>query len=71
VSITSTGEPLTWLELQRGISVAEAAKLNGVSEDTFRREYPHLILQMSPRRDIVRLGNALNAGKPKNSTPTA
>ena len=33
------------LEPLRKISVAEAAALNNVSEDTFRRRFPHLDLE--------------------------
>ena len=51
------------LAAKRKISVREAAKLNDVSERTFRRNYPHLILKVSPRRDAVELGDALAVGK--------
>jgi hypothetical protein len=45
------------------IKVAEAAALAGVSEDTFRRRYSHLIKQLSPRRQGVSLGDALDIGE--------
>jgi hypothetical protein len=64
VNITKTTEP-SWRDLTRKISVAEAAKLNGVSEDTFRRHYRHLIKKVSPRRDVVVLGDALAVGEAK------
>jgi hypothetical protein len=51
-----------WLALRRKISVREAAELNDVSEDTFRRRYRHLIKRISPRRDAVELGDALAIG---------
>jgi hypothetical protein len=51
-----------WLALRRKISVREAAELNDVSEDTFRRRYRHLIKKISPRRDAVELGDALAIG---------
>ena len=38
------------LELERVISLTEVAELSGVSEDTIRRHYPHLIRRLSPRR---------------------
>jgi hypothetical protein len=66
MDITSTGEP-SWLERRRKISVKRAAELNDVSEDTFRRRYPHLIRKISPRRDAVELGDALNVGEPKTA----
>jgi hypothetical protein len=52
--------------LQRKISVKEAAQLNAISEETFRRNHGHLIRQVSPRRRAVELGDALGvgAGKP-------
>jgi hypothetical protein len=54
------------LELRRKISVREAAALNDVSEDTFRRRYSHLIRKISPRRDVVELGAALAIGAPES-----
>jgi hypothetical protein len=44
------------------ISVRKAAELKDLSEDTFRRRYPHLIKQISPRRQAVTLGDALAIG---------
>jgi hypothetical protein len=55
----------SWLALRRKIPVIEAAELNNISEDSFRRHYPHLIKQVSPRRDAVELGDALSIGKSK------
>jgi hypothetical protein len=60
-----------WLALKRKISVAEAAALNDVSEDTFRRRYSHLIKKVSPRRDAVELGDALAIGAPKAAATAA
>jgi hypothetical protein len=51
------------LEPLRKISVAMAAELNDLSEDTFRRRFPHLIKQISPRRQAVALGDALAIGE--------
>lgn len=51
-----------WLALRRKISVKEAAELNGISEDTFRRHYRHLIKEVSPRRGTVELGDAIAVG---------
>jgi hypothetical protein len=51
-----------WLALRRKIPVREAAELNTLSEDTFRRRYPHLIKKVSPNRDAVELGDALGIG---------
>jgi hypothetical protein len=51
---------LSPLELRRKITVREAAELNGVSEDTFKRAYRHLIRKIGPRRLAVELGDALD-----------
>jgi hypothetical protein len=56
------GDEPDWLRLRTKISVSEAARLNGVSVDTFKRRYRHLILKISPRRDVVTLGDALDIG---------
>jgi hypothetical protein len=53
------------LTLRRKITVKEAAELNSLSVDTFRRRYRHLIQQISPRRQAVALGDALSIGKLK------
>jgi hypothetical protein len=47
----------------RKISVAEAAELNAISEDTFRRRFPHLIRKISNRRQAVNLQDAIEIGK--------
>jgi hypothetical protein len=54
-----SAESPNWLELERRIPVQEAAKLKGISEDTFRRRYPHLIEQVSPRRQAVKIKNVI------------
>jgi hypothetical protein len=54
-----------WLALRRKIPVVEAARINDLSEDSFRRHYPHLIKKVSPRRDAVELGDALAIGQAK------
>jgi hypothetical protein len=55
------------LELKRKISVKQAAELNDVSEDTFRRHHRHLIIKVSPRRDAVTLDDAINLPPPDTS----
>jgi len=44
---------------RRKISVPQAAEIKGISPDTFRRNYKHLIKQLSPRRVGVALGDVL------------
>jgi hypothetical protein len=53
---------LTPLELRRKISVREAAELNSIHEDTFRKRYRHLIKRISARRHAVELGDAIAIG---------
>jgi hypothetical protein len=62
IAATSTkpAADLTPLELRRKIRVREAAALNGLSEASFRRHYGHLIRKITPRRDAVELGEAIN-----------
>jgi len=50
---------LSALELERHVSVPEAAKIKGVSIDTFRRHYKYMIRKASPRRDVVKLRELL------------
>jgi hypothetical protein len=52
---------LTALELERHVSLREAATIMGMSVDTFRRHYSHLIKKMSRRRDGVRLRDLLSS----------
>jgi mRNA-degrading endonuclease toxin of MazEF toxin-antitoxin module len=46
-------------EKRRRISVAQAAEIKNISEDSFRRHYAHLIEKTTPRRDTVQLGAVL------------
>jgi hypothetical protein len=48
------------LSRQRMVSLAEAAAIRGVSVDTLRRRFPHLIKRVSPRRLAVRVGDLLD-----------
>ena len=54
-----TPHALTPLDLKRKITTREAAELNGVSEDFFKRNYKHLIRKIGPRRNAVELGDAI------------
>jgi hypothetical protein len=47
-------------EKRRRISVKQAAELKGISEDSFRRHYSHLIQKTTPRRDTCQLGSVLD-----------
>jgi hypothetical protein len=48
------------LELNRIVSLRQAAEIRGVSMDTIKRRYPEIILRLSPGRVGVRLRDALN-----------
>jgi hypothetical protein len=48
------------LQPRRMISLPQAAELRGISVDTFKRNYKHLIVRVSPRRLAVRLGDVIN-----------
>ena len=61
VEVLAADDPL---RLRRKISVRKAAEINTISEATFRRRYPHLIRKVSPRRDAVELGDAINLPPP-------
>jgi hypothetical protein len=51
--------PLSPLELHRIAPMGEASHLSGLSEDTLRRHHPDKIVHLSPRRDGMRVGDAL------------
>ena len=55
-----------WLREKIKVPVPVAAEVVGVSEDTFRRSYPELIINVSPRRQAVELGTlfAISPTKP-------
>jgi hypothetical protein len=51
------------IELQRVITLREAAGIAGISLDTIRRRYPQIIIKLSPRRVGVRLRDVLAIGE--------
>jgi hypothetical protein len=50
---------LSALELNRIVSLAEAARLSSMSEDTIKRRFPEKLVRLSPRRLGVRVADAL------------
>lgn len=54
------------LQLKRMLSLQEAALLRGISVDTLRRRYPHLIRKLSSRRDGMSVEDALSIGQIKS-----
>jgi hypothetical protein len=64
---TTAAAGLSPLERRRKIKVSDAAALNDLSEASFRRHYPHLIRKITPRRDVVELGDAITLPPPEGS----
>jgi hypothetical protein len=52
-------EKLTALELERVAPMSEAEHLSGLSEYTLRRHYADKIIDLSPRRQGMRVRDAL------------
>jgi hypothetical protein len=50
---------LSSLERARLAPISEIAELTSLSPDTLRRHYKHLIVEISPRRQAMRIGDAL------------
>ena len=52
---------LRWIPIEAAESASgeSAERITTLSADTLRREYSHLIRQLSPRRNAMRLGHAL------------
>ena len=51
------------LELERIVTLREAHEISGLSPDGWRDNYPELILQLSPRRQGIKLKHVLNVGQ--------
>jgi hypothetical protein len=51
--------PPSWLELESVIRMPKAAEITSLSADSIRRQYRHLVVQLSPRRDGMKLKDAL------------
>jgi hypothetical protein len=57
---------LSPFELARKISLADAAKHNGVHIDTFKKAYPHLLKRVGRRRLMVTVHDAIVLPPPPN-----
>jgi hypothetical protein len=60
--------PLTPLELNRIVVLDEASRLSSLSKDSLREHYPHKIIDLSPRRQGMRVGDALMINAKKSAT---
>jgi hypothetical protein len=49
----------TPIELNRIVPMPEASRLSSLHPDTLREQYPELIVQLSPKRQGMRVGHAL------------
>jgi len=52
------------LELERIVSLKVAHELTGLSPDAWRDNHPDKIIQLSPRRQGIKLKHVLNVGQP-------
>ena len=52
------------LELERLITIEKASEIVGISDNSFRRHYGHLIRRITPRRIGVRVRDLLTVGCP-------
>ena len=60
MSIDQFGErPPSWIELESVQKMKVVEKITSLSGDNIRRNYPHLVVRLSPRRDGLRLRDAL------------
>jgi hypothetical protein len=62
---TSAGSGLSAIELERIVSLREAARLRGVSVDTIKRNHPTKIIRLSQRRLDAALAEAQRCGTMK------
>src|SRR5215831_3736575 len=60
VSIDQFGErPPSWIELESVKKMSVVEEITSLSGDNLRRNYPDLIVKLSPRRDGMKLKHAL------------
>jgi hypothetical protein len=54
------------LELKRIIPLPQAAKISSLSVDSLKRHHADLLVQLSPRREGMRVGDALMLNRKLN-----
>jgi hypothetical protein len=59
---------LTPMELNRKIPLAEAARLNSIHIQTFRKRYPHLLRRIGERRWFISLHDAITLPPPPDTS---
>jgi hypothetical protein len=67
MSERAAANDLSKLERLRIVTMAEAARLAGLSEDSLRRHHGPKIIKLSPRRDGMRVEDALMLRKPTHA----
>jgi hypothetical protein len=69
ITLSEAGDPaaLSAIELNRMLPLEKVAELTSLSVDSIKRHYPHLIRHLSPRRQAIRLGDALSIGNSASS----
>jgi DeoR/GlpR family transcriptional regulator of sugar metabolism len=65
--MTNDSDSLRDRELDRVVSMQEAARLMGISPETIRRRYREKVLQLSERRQGMRLRDALRLDEPNTA----
>jgi DNA-binding Lrp family transcriptional regulator len=65
-----TSELLRALDGERVISVAECARMNGISADTVMRRFRHLVVKITDKRVGVKLKDALTIAQPLDARPS-
>jgi hypothetical protein len=57
----SNEDDIDWrLKIECRVPVPEAARMKGISVDTFKRHYSHLIERASPGRQVVKIKNVID-----------
>ena len=63
--MSDTAQPLSWLDGEKVIppeakaDVTSARGMTTLSADAFKKNYPHYVVQLSPRRQGAQLKNVL------------
>jgi len=54
-----TSRPPTWLERESVVPLAKVEQITSLNRDTLRRRYPNRIVQLSDKRQGMKLKDAL------------
>jgi hypothetical protein len=56
---TNSNRPPTWLELESIEPMREVEKITSLDRDTIKRRYPERVVQLSDKREGMKLKHAL------------